>query len=190
MSSNITYLNIDATFPVAGVDNESQGFRDNFSHIKNSLEAAKAEIEDLQTKAVLKSALTGGTLLNDLEGNTIVNANLSGFTELCNQGGNINTAQSVNFAYGHYQVFTLQSDMVLSLTGWPASGVKASMEVQLYGNGVQHSVTISAGGGIVKYSADWPNPLQITSATDPVILEFWTYNGGSTVFAKYKGTFS
>lgn len=190
MSSNITYLNIDETFPVAGVDNESQGFRDNFSAIKDSLLAAKAEMEDLQNKAVLKSALTGGTLLNDLEGNDIVNANLSGYTELCNKGGNINTAQSVNFAYGHYHVFTVQSDIVLTLTGWPVDGVKGSMEVQLFGNGVQHAVTVTAGSGTVKYSNDWPNPLHITSATDPIILEFWTYNGGSTVFAKYKGSFA
>lgn len=192
MSSNITYLNIDESFPVAGVDNSSQGFRDNFSAIKNSLEAAKAEMEDLQNKAVLKSALTGGALLNDLEGNSIINANLSGYTELCNQGGNINTVQSVNFAYGHYQVFTVQTTVELILTGWPETGVKASMEVHLYGTNDSslHVITVSAGGGTIKYSDDWPNPLYTAPFGESIILEFWTYNGGSTIFAKYKGTFS
>ncbi len=31
MASNITTTNLDENFPVAGRDNDSQGFRDNFS---------------------------------------------------------------------------------------------------------------------------------------------------------------
>ena len=34
MASNIVPGNIDATFPKAGQDNSSQGFRDNFNEIK------------------------------------------------------------------------------------------------------------------------------------------------------------
>jgi len=40
MASNINFSSIDETFPIAGKDNDSQGFRDNFQSIKNSLEAA------------------------------------------------------------------------------------------------------------------------------------------------------
>ena len=36
MASNITYTTIDEQFPVAGQDNDSQGFRDNFSIIKEN----------------------------------------------------------------------------------------------------------------------------------------------------------
>lgn len=57
--------NINGGFPVFGQDNPTQGFRDNFTNIKNNLNFAKAEIEDLQAKAVLKSALTGDVLNND-----------------------------------------------------------------------------------------------------------------------------
>ena len=49
MPSNIDNTSIDATFPVAGQDNDSQGFRNNFNTIKNNFTAAKNEIEDLQT---------------------------------------------------------------------------------------------------------------------------------------------
>ena len=34
MASSIVTTGIDATYPVAGQDNDSQGFRDNFSQIK------------------------------------------------------------------------------------------------------------------------------------------------------------
>ena len=47
MASNIVPGNIDGTFPIAGQDNSSQGFRDNFTAIKNNFEDAKTEIEDL-----------------------------------------------------------------------------------------------------------------------------------------------
>ena len=62
MTSQVNPNNIDGTYPVAGQDNDSQGFRDNFTNIRNNLTFAKAEIEDLQNKAVLKSALTNTTL--------------------------------------------------------------------------------------------------------------------------------
>jgi hypothetical protein len=38
MASEINYSNIDATFPLAGKDNDSQGFRDNFTNIKNNID--------------------------------------------------------------------------------------------------------------------------------------------------------
>ena len=49
MASNIVPGNIDGTFPVAGQDNSSQGFRDNFTATKNNFTEAKTEIESLQT---------------------------------------------------------------------------------------------------------------------------------------------
>jgi hypothetical protein len=53
MSSNINYEAIDVTYPIAGVDNSTQGFRDNFTAIRNGLATASNEIGALQT--VLKT---------------------------------------------------------------------------------------------------------------------------------------
>ena len=47
MASKIVPANIDGTFPKAGQDNSSQGFRDNFSAINTNFTEAKSEIEDL-----------------------------------------------------------------------------------------------------------------------------------------------
>ena len=65
MASSINPNNISVTFPIAGQDNDSQGFRDNFNNIKTNITYAKSEIEDLQNKVVLKSALTGSSLNKD-----------------------------------------------------------------------------------------------------------------------------
>ena len=66
MASNINPNNIDGTYPVAGQDNDSQGFRNNFTNISNNFSVAATEISDIQAKAVLTSALIGGTLNNNM----------------------------------------------------------------------------------------------------------------------------
>jgi hypothetical protein len=48
MASNINPTNIDITYPIAGQDNDTQGFRDNFSNIKNNFVVAKSEISAIQ----------------------------------------------------------------------------------------------------------------------------------------------
>ena len=56
MASKIVPGNIDGTYPKAGQDNSSQGFRDNFSAINTNFTEAKSEIEDLQTNKASKDA--------------------------------------------------------------------------------------------------------------------------------------
>jgi len=48
MASLINPINIDVTYPIAGQDNDTQGFRDNFTNIKNNFITAKSEIEAIQ----------------------------------------------------------------------------------------------------------------------------------------------
>ena len=56
--SNINYVSINENFPVAGQDNDTQVFRDNFDTIKTSLRYAKEELEVFQDSA------TGAARLN------------------------------------------------------------------------------------------------------------------------------
>jgi hypothetical protein len=75
--SQINPNNIDQSFPVPGQDNDSQGFRDNFNQIKVNLGRARDEITELQSKAVLKAALSGQTLNNNMSNQTISNVTIS-----------------------------------------------------------------------------------------------------------------
>jgi hypothetical protein len=60
VASTITQYSdlINISYPVPGVDNDSQGFRDNFSNIRSALTRADQEITSLQTFA---DQLTGNT---------------------------------------------------------------------------------------------------------------------------------
>lgn len=53
MASTINSNNIDTLYPVAGQDNDTQGFRDNFRNIKNNLNTAAQEITALQANVAL-----------------------------------------------------------------------------------------------------------------------------------------
>jgi hypothetical protein len=50
MSSNINPSTIDATYPIAGQDNDTQGFRNNFNFIKNNFLVAASEISAIQSQ--------------------------------------------------------------------------------------------------------------------------------------------
>jgi hypothetical protein len=60
MTSAINANAIDATYPIAGVDNDTEGFRNNFNYIKIGLAAAASEITALQ-------ASTGGLNTGEIE---------------------------------------------------------------------------------------------------------------------------
>jgi hypothetical protein len=75
MASGINSTDIDGNFPVAGQDNDSQGFRDNFTTIKNSLATAKTEISDLQQNTAKVNAD------NDFNGSLIQEGNFKAGTE-------------------------------------------------------------------------------------------------------------
>ena len=53
MSSNINPNTINITYPIAGQDNDTQGFRDNFSSIKNNFSVAQTEITALQSNSAI-----------------------------------------------------------------------------------------------------------------------------------------
>ena len=126
MSSQIDNENIDSTYPVAGQDNDSQGFRDNFASIKTNLGYAKTEIEDLQSKAILKSALTGGTLNNDLGGSNISNGTLTNIHGT-SYSQTIQTTGDIDIANGALQIFTVNADATLTFKNWPDTGTYANV---------------------------------------------------------------
>ena len=79
MTSQINPNNIDGSYPVAGQDNNSQGFRDNFTNIKVNFQDAAAEITDLQNKVILKAALDGTTLDNNFGDALLIAAQIQDF---------------------------------------------------------------------------------------------------------------
>jgi hypothetical protein len=60
MASQINPSNIDATYPIAGQDNDTQGFRTNYINIKNNFATAAKEITDIQSNVItINSTISG-----------------------------------------------------------------------------------------------------------------------------------
>ena len=193
MPSNIISGTIDGAYPVAGVDNNTQGFRDNFTIIKTGLATATSEITALQANTAKLNES------NDFNGTDIADANFSLNTEKYHNIGTVITGQNISFLNGHHQSLSINlnentATINFALADWPDRDHLAKMTVQLFGNDTAKTVTFTVdGGGTIKYNRSGNNPfpatLTIDSSTDPVVVDFWTYNQGTTVYAEYRGRF-
>ena len=101
MASNIISDTIDATYPVAGVDNDTQGFRDNFSIIKTGLSTAGSEISTLQSTTAKINAS------NNFNGTNISAANMQLTTHQYHNVGTVIAGQNISFLNGHYQTMNV-----------------------------------------------------------------------------------
>lgn len=184
MPSNITADNIDNNYPIAGQDNDSQGFRDNFNLIKNSLVAAKSEIEDLQDNTAKLN------VDNNYNGVLISNARFENYTDTVYSYGAITNDLEVDWEYAPYQLIQANDDITITLSNWPDSSKHAKLKLQLTGDGSARTLTFQiAAGGTLKTGPDWPGSFTVTSINDPVFVEFWTVNAGVTVFGRYLGLY-
>ena len=182
MTSAINPNNIDGAYPVAGQDNDSQGFRDNFTNTATNFQYAADEITDLQNKAILKAALTGGSLDNDMNGQPLYNFEVSQVSGLLNQIGTTSGSVTLDWTNGSYQTLTTSGSVTLGFTNFPASGVSASIVLQITVSSTAHTLTLPAAVSIGTSNLQGYASNVITfNKTGTYTFEFSTVNGGSTV---------
>jgi len=200
--SNINFASISTTYPVAGQDNNSQGFRDNFTNISAALATAKAEITALQTNTVLTVDLATSTtpVTNNLLGSTLNNGKYVNLNGVFFNGGTIAVSANIDLANGPVQQFTASGACTLTFTNWPTTGQFSMIRIMLIGDQVQtRNVTFStSNAGLIKLESNWKNSAGATSVSLPAtlqlnanggytIVEAWTVNAGATVFMKQIG---
>jgi hypothetical protein len=199
MSSDINFASINENFPVAGQDNDTQVFRDNFDTIKNSLSTAKTEVTDLlENSARLDED-------NDFSGNRIVNTvfrNVKGLKYspsgiVAAADGEDSASTEINYENGMYQIYRFASDANINLAGLPTDNY-AKMKLEIYGDGTARTLTfVSVGGTAFKKneSDGWIQELgespkiSVDSSVDPVIVEVWRHDSNK-IFLNYLGEFN
>ena len=184
MTSQINPYNIDGTYPIAGQDNNSQGFRTNFTNTSTNFEFAAQEITALQTNAVLKSALTGTTLDNDMNGSLLFNAQTQQITQTLVPLGTVTTTAAVSYTAGSYFTLTTGGSITLAFTNLPASGVLANWGVSITVASTAHTVTLPTA---VTVNAQGIQGLNTSTnvitfaATGIYTFVFSTTDGGSNI---------
>jgi hypothetical protein len=184
MTSNINPNNINGAYPVAGQDNNSQGFRDNFTNTSTNFQYAADEITDLQNNAVLKSALAGTTLNNNMGGSILSNAQLQNMSQTVVALGTLAGTVTVNYTLGSYQTVTTNGPISLAFTNWHPAGTETTVVVQITVASTAHTVQFPAavtvnGQGIQGFNTS--NNTITFAASGVYSFAFTTSNTGTTI---------
>ena len=186
MTSQINPNNINGEYPVAGQDNNTQGFRDNFTNIKVNFQYAETEITNLQANSISKVS----TSVNEFNDGVIYGARLqnTGYIQL--NRGNVAPTANVNYAAGSFQTITANAATTLNFTNLPSAGntavitlainaVAANTTADPY-NLVVPNVNLSSSG-IIGYSSgnlNFPRTNSVVAGTHT--YQFVTDDNGSS----------
>ena len=193
MTSLINFAAINENFPVAGQDNDTQVFRDNFDTIKTNFSTAKTEITDLQDNAARTDE--DNDFLYNIVGSVTLN---DAYLRKKDYGAAIVAGtQDVSFKQAMYHVIKLGANTSLSFSEFPTGAVditglgqigKATLE--LYGDGTTRTITfVTSGGTVLKKDPLFPGSVTVTSATNPVIIEVWQHSA-TVIWLNYLGLYS
>ena len=186
MASNINPYNVDGTFPVAGQDNSSQGFRDNFTNTKNNFLFAYNEITDLQSKVLVTTALNGQTINNDMAGAQIIRPQLSAWTQTLIDLGAASSSLVLDFNLANFQKITTAGAVSISFSNWPASSGQGalgygSMRVWVSVTNVAHTLTLPSNVTDTVNDIAGYNPSNTTITFDQIgdyVFDFSSVDGG------------
>ena len=188
MASNINPNNIDTTYPIAGQDNDSQGFRDNFTNIKTNFQYAETELDDLQAKGIFKSALTGTILDNDMAGALVENMKTQAFRATRIALGSVTGTATIDYSAGQWYTVTTSGSISLAFTNIPASSNASWFNVRITVANVAHTVTLPATVGASGAAQSVAGIQGISSniitfaETGTYEFEFHTDDGGTTIY--------
>jgi len=183
MASNIVPGNIDGTYPKAGQDNSSQGFRDNFTEIKTNFTTAATEITDLQNnKANLNSS-------NDFSNNDVSKARFVNNSETVYAHGSVSGgAVTLNHSSGHYQTLTITADTTFTFSNFPSAGmgrIILDITVAPTSTGI-----LTFPSAVIKadnvHGSDGTSD-QVTTGIGRFLFEFMSPDGGTTVLMHQLG---
>jgi len=182
MTSQINPQDINGNYPVAGQPNNTKGFRDNFTNTKTNFEYAANEITELQNKAVLKEALTGGTLDNNMNDALIYAAKIQDFSATSVQIATTSGSVSINYTAGHYQRVSTTGSIQLGFSNWPANNSAGWVRVAINITNVAHTVTLPAEVSVGTTGIQGLAGSVITfAATGTYTFEFVSYDSGTTI---------
>jgi hypothetical protein len=183
--STLNYAAIDDTFPVAGQDNNSQGFRGNFAAIRTALAQAESDITTLETNTAKKNAT------NDFNANTLTNATYNKFYGAVMEVATGEVIQEVSLANGPLQAVGFNvNGRGIQFTNWPANDKYANIRVHLYNTNSSADITVTVktnNGGALYITSDIEvdgsniPTFTLPKEGNPVVIEAWTYTGSSDI---------
>lgn len=180
-STATTFINsINTNYPVPGVDNDTQGFRDNYANIKSSLTTLAGEVSNIQLNGVVSDQP------NNFSYNGILSkAVLDSYVETINSAAFVSD-DTISAIQGNYQKVDVNTSLNIDVIDWSdASSVKSNVVLEIY-NSSTSSSNISFSNTLGTLKKDVSLPIAVASSAT-VFVELWTSDAGTNVFLRKIG---
>lgn len=178
MASNSTTSNlakqIDIAYPYAGRDNNSQGFRTNFTNIQNAFLSADSEIQNLKNNLILTNSTS-----SNLANNKLIQAVFQNCAEQVYSSSDKQGNIDIDYSQGNYQDFQLNGNTVFTVSGMPTSGFASAVIACTPDTGYTPTVTFM--DTIVRVGVGTNFPEIITGTT---FYEIWANSAGTIYVSK------
>jgi hypothetical protein len=158
--STINTNGLNVNYPVPGINNNSQGFRNNFTNIKQNLDVAALEITDLQTSVVVKNALGNAAIDNDMANVLISNASTLNFRSTTyNLGGSVTGSVLIDLGIADVHYGTLGGNVQLIFGNWAPTGTLSKVILDISTSNVEANYSIAFPSEVIISSDDFGTPL-------------------------------
>jgi len=207
--SEINFNIINENFPIAGEDNDTQVFRDNFDSIKNNFRLAQEELTDLLDNTARKDEI------NNFANNTIESAVFLDTKYAKFDAGNIASATSafsIDYQNGSYQIVRVDSrgtPLNITFDNFPINNDRllapfgvGKVTLELWGTADNITLNFLGGGNGTEFrkkgfpDAGTSNSVPVILTADnqwssggPLFIEVWRHSG-NFIFLNYLGTFN
>jgi hypothetical protein len=207
--SEIDFNIINENFPVAGEDNDTQVFRDNFDSIKNNFRLAREELTDLLENTARKDE-TNNFADSTIENAVLLNTKIAKF-DAGTFGTSLET-YNVDYENGGYQIIRLEgrpTPLNVTFENFPQNNDQTippfgvgKVTLEIWGDGSNITLNLLGGGNGTEFRkkgfpvAGTSNSVPVSLTADnewssggPIIIEIWRHSG-NFIFMHYLGTFN
>lgn len=181
ISTASTYYNkIDTSFPVAGQDNDSQGFRSNFQNTYNAFSNLDA---DLQSSKINSAKLNSN---NDFSfTGTVVRAVIENSAFLASSS--VPITGNLDYSIGNYHKASVSGNTTFEVRNWPPTGNFAAVRLEVRPTtSTEIIINFSAGAGQLYTDGNDVLPYYSTDIA-PIYYDIWSSDNGDTVMVKQIG---
>lgn len=180
LSTASTYITkINEFYPVAGQDNNSQGFRDNFKNTKASLEILDQSVNNLELNSVV---LTNP--VNNFSNNIIKQAIFQDCGTVVFDTTTETQLSDVSLDYknGSYQKYKVSSGThVFSVLNWPGVNRSGSLILSVSTASALSTYINFSSVNVYNYGASLP---ALITGPNPAIFQIWSDGNSDNLYVK------
>lgn len=170
---------INQNYPVAGRDNDTQGFRNNFTNIKQALTWLDNDVYDLQVNTVKRNQD------NDFVNNLIKRATFQDCaTKIYDTTDSVTTGDVItDYENGSYQKFKLSAGFhTFTFINWPDTSKTGRLTLSLISDSITGSTVNFGAYQVINLGPD-VFPINV-SGTTPKIFEIWNDGDSGAIFVQ------